>query len=74
MLKQRQTYKNKSENITIHESMTTKNFLHQYIYPDDELYRYAILTVLYPAYTIQPVVKPGCTAGLTTDLTTGCIV
>jgi len=54
--------------------MTTKNFLHQYIYPDDELYRYAILTVLYPAYTIQPVVKPGCTAGLTTDLTTGCIV
>ena len=33
---------------------------------------------LHPVYTIQPVVKPGCTTGLTTSLTTGlttgCVV
>jgi len=29
-----------------------------------------ISCVLYPVYTIQPVVKPGCTTGLTTGLTT----
>ena len=29
--------------------------------------------MLYPVYSIQPVVKPGCTTGMTTALTTGCI-